>query len=610
MMPFFPPALGPVTVLWSMIVATVLTLGIIYALVKYLERDFAAGFVYLLLALSIMAMAGIELVMMRTQNPATYGLLQRWHHVPTWTTFISLAWFAKNYFPHIRPTLVYMAVVTRTVSLIINFYSPVNINYRSISHLAQIEFLGDVISVAKGVPNPWMALAQLSFLLVLIYSIQSALLARQSKAFKQALVISFCLFALVSGGLVHIVFMFWLSVDLPMTASPYYLAVAVAMGVGLINDVVASRRAALALDHERSMITTVFENAPGLMTIWRQDGTIVRWSNKVAQVSGLTAEQIRRRQSIDWVPEKDRPRLIEAIMKTFVEGYAEDRYDLLLANGETAPFFLSAVPVTLDQKPHLIVYGLDMRETNRLESEVERQQRILAHANRVSMMGALATSITHEINQPLTSILANAECNERLMDGAPAKLDQMRLCTRDIISECRRAGQIVNNLRAFMTQSSADREVMDLNELVASVIRLVNREAGLRHIEIVTSLSSGSMPVKGDPVQLRQMVLNLVMNGLDAVENTQTTTRRIRVITSRGKPDVAVLEVAGPGCGLPNESLAGLFDPAIITTMEGAGVGLPVARMIVEAHGGKIHAYNNRHGEETLVRVELFSGTV
>lgn len=581
---------GPVTIVWSMAAAAVLTLGLIYMVICWRQRYMLSGFVFLILSLSVVAMAGMELGMMRAPSVADYLAFQRWYHVPIWLTFVALAWFAPSYFAHGHNGFLYGAVALRTLSLILHVYFPQGINFRHVDHLHEIRMLGDIVMVAHGTTNPWILVAQLSFLLVFMYGVHVALASWWNNDRRIVVAMAICLAVLVAGGLLQTVLIFWVSMELPMMASVLYFLLIIVMGAGLIDDVVKSRRFSIALDRERNMIASVFDNAPGLMAIWRPDGYMVRWSRMVAQTTGLSPEQIRQRHALDWVAGDDRGRLAAAMEKAYREGYAEDRFDICTADGHTIPLLLSGVPVLVDNQPHLVSFGIDLRDINRLEGEVARQQRVLAQANRLSLMSSIASSITHEINQPLTASLANAECSHRLLGQDPLPIDQIRVCISDIIAETIRAGKIINNLRSFITHSPATSEVINLNDLIASVVPLVLREARLRSIQLATLLAPYEVTIHGDAIQIKQLILNLLLHGLDGVEPGPDDQRTVHVSTRKDANRVIRLHVRYRSRPIPGELMPSLFEPIGPSARNEPLTSLPICRLIAEKHGGKICA--------------------
>lgn len=233
------------------------------------------------------------------------------------------------------------------------------------------------------------------------------------------------------------------------------------------------------------------------------------------------------------------------------------------------------------------------------EMEAQRLQRDLVHVGRVSTMGEFTASLAHELNQPLTAILSNAEAAQDLLASSPANPDEIRAILADIIAEDQRASEVIQRLRRFLRKDTLPFAALDVSEMVGEVARLVSRDAALRHVTIAVDLAAGLPPVRGDRVQLQQVVLNLVLNGLDAMRDAPAVGRTLTLTTAREGPMVRV-SVRDAGAGIDDVHLEHMFDAFYTTKPDGLGMGLAIARSIVEAHGGEVAARNNPDGGATL----------
>ena len=232
------------------------------------------------------------------------------------------------------------------------------------------------------------------------------------------------------------------------------------------------------------------------------------------------------------------------------------------------------------------------------EAEIDRQSQVAAHASRVATLGELAASLAHELNQPLTAILSNANAARRFLEADPPDLAEVRSTLADIAADDRRASDIIARMRAMLRRGELVRRPLDLNELVADAVRLAAGDAVLKQVRIDTRLASSLPPVEGDPVQLQQVVLNLVLNGLDASAD-QPHPRFVTLTTARSGEEVSV-SLRDRGKGIPVNALKRIFEPFYTTKDSGLGMGLSISRSIVEAHGGRIWAANNEDGGATV----------
>jgi signal transduction histidine kinase len=245
-----------------------------------------------------------------------------------------------------------------------------------------------------------------------------------------------------------------------------------------------------------------------------------------------------------------------------------------------------------------------LREHRRRQfAEVQSRQRMteLAHVNRFATAGELTASIAHEINQPLGSILTNAETAEAILKSqepdiaALPDIVELRAIVSDILHDDRRASQVIHRMRSLLKKAPFELKKFDLNEVVQETIRLFSSLSVGRKFELVSVITPGALPVVGDRIQLQQVILNFVMNGLDAMRDTPSENRIITIRTSRVE-NFAELSVSDRGSGIPEEKLKEVFDPFFTTKAEGMGMGLSIARTIVEAHKGVISAKNRDHG--------------
>ena len=236
----------------------------------------------------------------------------------------------------------------------------------------------------------------------------------------------------------------------------------------------------------------------------------------------------------------------------------------------------------------------------RSEMEGQRLRQDLAHVGRVSTMGELTASLAHELNQPLTAILSNAQAAQRLLVSDKADLAEIREILGDIVEDDKRAGEVIHRLRGFLKKSNTELAALDIGELVGQVARLVSSDAIIRNVAIRLDLAPGLPPVCGDRVQLLQVILNLLMNGLDAMRESGEVERTLVLRTESGGPAIVVVAVEDSGVGIDEADLDHVFHAFYTTKPDGLGMGLAIARSIVEAHGGHLEARNNPAGGATF----------
>jgi len=250
-------------------------------------------------------------------------------------------------------------------------------------------------------------------------------------------------------------------------------------------------------------------------------------------------------------------------------------------------WFATAVVALGRPEGGAVVSRTEVTEQKRAEIEAQRSRQELAHFTRVSAMGELTASIAHELNQPLTGILANAQAARRFLDLTPPPLHEVRDILADIVDDDKRAAEVIQRLRELLRKGETQARALDLDRLVQDVVRLLGSDVVIRDVRIALDLGAPGALVAGDRVQLQQVVLNLLLNGMEAVADSAKEDRRLVVRTRADGPTVRVLvEDSGPGLRPGTQDL--VFDPFYTTKPNGMGMGLAISRSIVEAHGGAI----------------------
>jgi PAS domain S-box-containing protein len=243
--------------------------------------------------------------------------------------------------------------------------------------------------------------------------------------------------------------------------------------------------------------------------------------------------------------------------------------------------------------------SLDVTERRKTEGEAQLLRQEVAHVGRVSMMGQLASALAHEINQPLGSILRNAEAAELFMQSASPDLDEVRAILADVIKDDRRAGAVIDRMRALLKRHELEVIRLDVGDVIGDVMTLLRADAVSRHVKLDLDIAGDLPPVRGDRVHLQQVLLNLVFNGMDALNGTQGD-RRVTVTARPNGNRTVEIAVGDTGPGIPADMLATVFEPFFSTKCNGMGMGLSISRTIVEAHGGQLWAENNHVQGATL----------
>lgn len=242
----------------------------------------------------------------------------------------------------------------------------------------------------------------------------------------------------------------------------------------------------------------------------------------------------------------------------------------------------------------ILALVLQSRRRRRAEIEARRRREELAHMTRVATLGELTASLAHEINQPLAAILSNAQAAQRLLNDGSGDLGEIREILADIAADDQRAGEVIRRMRTLLRKGEFNPIELDVNELVDEVVGVVRGEMILQNVSLALDLSPRRLLVHGDRVQLQQVLLNLMMNALDAMKEGSGGNRRVAVRTARDMHERAVLvSVQDGGVGVPPEKIEAIFEPFHTTKPHGLGLGLAICRSIIQSHGGRIGCRNN-----------------
>jgi two-component system, LuxR family, sensor kinase FixL len=348
--------------------------------------------------------------------------------------------------------------------------------------------------------------------------------------------------------------------------------------------------------------TTAFRSSPDPISIVRQrDGTLIDVNDHWVKMFGYQREEAIGRTVFDL-------RLIlsegEHVRQLVRLGQSKSIQDLECAvrtkTGDVRQVSLSADVVEMGNEPCFIVIIRDI--TGR--KLVEKANRDLAHASRVASLGELTASIAHEINQPLGAILSNADAAELLLESESPPLDEVRKTLVDIRNDDIRASEIIRHIRLLTRKRAMQMEALEVNGVTAEVIRLMEAEAHRRNVSLHTELTAVPVMIFGDRVHLQQVLMNLILNGMEAMASAPEAERRLFVRTAINGEQRVEISVTDSGRGIPPEKLPRLFDSFFTTKEDGMGLGLAIARSIIDAHRGRIAAENNSDGGATF-RFEL-----
>jgi PAS domain S-box-containing protein len=589
-----------VTVIWSMIASVSLTLATIYLLIWFRQRRSWAFLCFFIMAVGVIGLATGELAAMYAKTPAEYGAAVRWGHFAYGFVALGSLGFVHFYFGTGKGWLLGAALGLRLLAVVANFSTGLNLHIRAIQSLQKVNFLGEPVSMlGEWTLNPWVRLGQLAALVQVVYVVDASLRlwrtgARESR--RRAVIVGgplafFILFSSAQAGLVAAGVL-----RTPMVVSFPFLAVLLAMGYELSRDALRAKQLAGDLRESEQQMTLATEATN--LGVWVRDlaQNEIWASHQWRALFGFApAERLDLEKFFQRLHPDDR----EAIRQTLAganigDGNYETDYRVVLPDGRMR-WMASRGRVEFNGGGKAVrVRGVSQDITARKQAEAEaaRQRSELAHLSRVTMLGELSGSMAHELNQPLTAILSNAQAAQRFLAHDNADLNEVRDILKDIVEQDNRAGEIIRRLRLLLKKGEVHQLPLDLNDVVQEVLKMIRSDLVNQSVTVHAELAADLPPVKGDRVQLQQVLLNLVMNACDAMNGNAPAERQLVVRTESCADKNVRVAVSDCGLGIAPDKLEQVFEPFFTTKTQGLGLGLSVCRTIISAHGGKLWAAN------------------
>jgi two-component system, LuxR family, sensor kinase FixL len=384
--------------------------------------------------------------------------------------------------------------------------------------------------------------------------------------------------------------------------------ISVAVLVLFLAAMVQEREAAIqSLRISEELFATAFKSSPDAMAISRSiDGQVIvvndRWLQLLSYPRALPGPPPPI-PLLAHLVEADRPKLLSA-MGGAGSGVRDLELGLSDFNGLARRVLVSVTPIQLQGAPCLINVVRDISAQRQAESEAREQRLQLTHLSRVASLTTFGGTLAHELTQPLTAVLNNAQAAVLFLEHDPVDMAEIRSALVDIGDAAKRAGHVIDHLRLLMQKGEAEFGVVDLNRLVGDVIQFAHGVLVSGEVAVSVDLAPSLPPIAGDAVQLEQLLLNLISNACDAMKHQDPAQRGITVSTSHSSDGSVQLLVADTGPGIDAAGLDSIFDPFYTTKEHGLGLGLAISRKIAQAHGGTL-SMENRRGAGATFRLQL-----
>jgi PAS domain S-box-containing protein len=370
---------------------------------------------------------------------------------------------------------------------------------------------------------------------------------------------------------------------------------------GVMFDITERKRAEEALRKSERQFHALFDEAAVGIALVNSAGHLFESNRTLRQMLGYNGEEFRD-MPFTQVTHPDDVSLDSHLFTELISGQRDDYHIEKRYYGKDGRLVWGNLTVSLvrdESGEPLFGIGMveDITERKRAEEALRQTQGALAHLSRVMTMGELTASIAHEVNQPLAGVVTNGNACLRWLAREVPDLEEARAAVERIIRDGHRASEVIRRIRALSNKTDPQTAWLAINDVIHEVIALVQSEVRKHRVALWTDLSSALPPVLGDRIQLQQVILNLLINGIEAMNPVTDRVRELQIRSYRHASDEVGVTVRDVGIGLDPENMARLFDAFFTTKPGGMGIGLSISRTIIEAHGGRLWATaNDGHG--------------
>ncbi|RJG41415.1 PAS domain S-box protein [Mesorhizobium sp. DCY119] len=371
---------------------------------------------------------------------------------------------------------------------------------------------------------------------------------------------------------------------------------------GIVRNVSDRKRAEEELRESEERYRNVVETQSELICRYRPDTTLTFVNDAYCRYFNRSRRDLVGAKWVDLIPQPARAAVLRHMKSIIAHAHTVSYEHEVQRPDGTVGWQHWTDRVILDADGGVVEIqgvGRDLTELRQAESEAVRHRQELAHLTRVSVVGALSGALAHELNQPLTAILSNAQAAVRLISRDPVDAVEIGQILQDIVDDDKRAGHVIQHLRSLLKKDSAIRTRIQVNDLITVSLAICHSDLILKGVPVSQRLAADLPEIDADPVQIQQVLLNLIMNACEAM-NGKPAKDRLLLIKSERRDALLRISVVDSGDGIPAEAIKELYQPFFTTKSLGLGLGLPICKWIIEAHGGRLAAKNNSGGGATF----------